>query len=180
MIEGHLPLHTTMDESVSDPDPDSDEIYQNFSAGEVLVQGLAGVVSQEDVARMVGAQKQMLQKFEKTNEMLANVNTLSAARLERANKDFKKHTQNVTDMKRDLESIFRRLRTIKEKLNKQVPEAYSAVIGGQEAAKEEDDEYDIAIKERKLREQLGAAALEDVKDVEQEMKEENEIKTSCD
>ena len=46
-----------------------------------------------------------------------------------ANNDFKKHTQNVIEMKRDLESIFKRLKNIKQKLNKQMPEAYTAVIG---------------------------------------------------
>ena len=38
---------------------------------------------------MIRAQKRMLQRFEKTNEMLANCNTLSATRLERATRDFK-------------------------------------------------------------------------------------------
>ena len=58
-------------------------IYQNYSASEVLVQGLAGVVNQGDVEEMVRAQKEMLQRFEKTNEMLTNVNSLSAVRLEK-------------------------------------------------------------------------------------------------
>ena len=86
-----------------------DEIYQNYTASEVVVQGVAGMVSQDDVARMVRAQKEMLQRFEKTNEMLSNVNSLSAVRLDRANKDFRKHTQNMLEMKRDLDTIFRRL-----------------------------------------------------------------------
>ena len=73
-----------------------------------------------------------------------------------ANNDFKKHTQNVVEMKRDLESIFKRLKIIKQKLNKQMPEAYNHVIGPKETVKEEDDEYDVAIKERK---QLEAATL---------------------
>jgi len=47
------------------------------------VQGLAGVVNQGDVEEMVRAQKEMLQRFEKTNEMLTNVNSLSAVRLEK-------------------------------------------------------------------------------------------------
>ena len=34
---------------------------------------------------MVRAQKEMLQRFEKTNEMLTNVNSLSAVRLEKVN-----------------------------------------------------------------------------------------------
>ena len=36
-----------------------------------------------DVEEMVRAQKEMLQRFEKTNEMLTNVNSLSAVRLEK-------------------------------------------------------------------------------------------------
>ena len=67
-------------------------------------------------------------------------------------------------MKRDLESIFKRLKTIKQKLNKQMPEAYTAAVGCQEGVKEEeDDEYDAAIKERKIQQQLAASTLEDAK-----------------
>merc|ERR1739842_223323 len=134
-------------------------IYQNYTASEVMVQGLAGVVNQGDVEEMVRAQKEMLQRFEKTNEMLTNVNSLSAVRLEKANNDFKKHTQNVVEMKRDLDYIFKKLKIVKQKLNKQMPEAYSAVMGKEaEKQKEEDDEYDVAIRERKLRE---AAEMEE-------------------
>ena len=117
------------------------------------VQGLAGVVSQADVQLMVQAQKKMLQRFEKTNEMLSNVNRLSASRLERAEKDFKDHTQNVTEMKKDLENIFKRIRKIKVKLAEQMPTAYTAVdVDGRVEDKEEDDEYDVAIRERKEKE----------------------------
>ena len=43
--------------------------------------------------------------------------------------DFKKHTQNITEMKRDLEVIFKRIRGIKAKLAAQLPEAYSQAVG---------------------------------------------------
>merc|ERR1719180_565419 len=112
--------------------------------------GLAGVVNQGDVELMVRAQKKMLQRFEKTNEMLTNVNTLSATRLDRATTDFKKHTAIVVDMKKDLDSIFRRIRNIKARLAKQMPEAYGSV-GVVEKTGEEDDEYDVMIRERKER-----------------------------
>ena len=46
-------------------------------------------LSFQDVEAVIRAQKRMLQRFEKTNEMLANCNTLSATRLERATRDFK-------------------------------------------------------------------------------------------
>merc|ERR1711971_1466577 len=101
--------------------------------------------------------KEMLQRFEKTNEMLTNVNSLSAVRLEKANNDFKKHTQNVVEMKKDLESIFRRLKIIKQKLNKQMPEACEAVMGSGVEAREEDDEYDEAIRRRRQQELHEAA-----------------------
>ncbi len=50
-----------------DPDPGPVEvdpamecsIYQNYSASEVFVQGLAGVVDQQDVEAMIRAQKKM-------------------------------------------------------------------------------------------------------------------------
>ena len=56
--------------------------------------------------------------------MLSNCNTLSSTRLERASKDFKQHINNLNDMKRDLETIFKRIRTIKTKLSQQHPEAF--------------------------------------------------------
>lgn len=42
--------------------PESDfsiEFFQNYAAPEVFIQGLAGIVDQQDVETMVRAQKQM-------------------------------------------------------------------------------------------------------------------------
>lgn len=92
------------------------ECFQNYTAPEVFVQGLAGIVNQGDVEIMIRAQKQMLQRFEKTNEMLLNCNALSANRLKLASEDFKKHTKQLNDMKKDLDYIFKKIRIIKGKL----------------------------------------------------------------
>ncbi len=94
--------------------------------------------------------------------MLSNCNSLSASRLERATRDFKKHTTYINDMKKDLDSVFKRIRAIKQKLAIQHPESYSAAGGTFETVKEEDDEYDIAIKSRKALEkkQSGSGAKE--------------------
>ncbi len=83
------------------------------------------MINQKDVELIVRAQKKMLQRFEKTNEMLTNVNSLSATRLEKAQNDFKKHTQTVQEMKKDLDNIFRRIRNIKTKVAAQMPAAYT-------------------------------------------------------
>lgn len=64
-----------------------------------------------------------LQRFEKTNEMLLNCNALSAGRIKAATDDFKKYTKLINDMKRDLDHIFKKVRTIKSKVSSQYPEA---------------------------------------------------------
>jgi len=111
--------------------PDSElgsiECFQNYTAPEVFIQGLAGIVDQQDVESMLRAQKQMLQRFEKTNEMLANCNTLCVTRLRTASVEFKKHTQLLVEMKKDLDNIFRRIQTLKSKTHAHYPEAYAAV-----------------------------------------------------
>ncbi|CAH2229375.1 kxDL motif-containing protein CG10681 [Pararge aegeria] len=126
--------------------PESDfsiECFQNYSAPEVFVQGLAGMVDQTDVEVIIRAQKTMLQRFEKTTEMLTNCNQLSASRLRAASVEFKKHTQLLLDMKKDLDFIFKKIRAIKTKLSTQYPESYKlavadAVITRQPIEEEED------------------------------------------
>ncbi|KAJ8710501.1 hypothetical protein PYW08_009016 [Mythimna loreyi] len=127
--------------------PESDfsiECFQNYSAPEVFVQGLAGMVNQNDVETIIRAQKNMLQRFEKTTEMLTNCNQLSASRLRAASTEFKKHTQLLLEMRKDLEFIFKKIRAIKTKLSTQYPEAYktavAASIANRRPADDDDDE----------------------------------------
>ncbi|XP_014094915.2 kxDL motif-containing protein CG10681 [Bactrocera oleae] len=106
--------------------PESEfEGFHNYTAAEVFIQGLAGLVNQGDVETMIRAQKQMLQRFEKTNEMMLNCNQLSQSRLKNANDDFKKHVKLLTEMKKDLDYVFRKVRSIKQKLSQQYPLAYA-------------------------------------------------------
>ncbi|XP_041972834.1 kxDL motif-containing protein CG10681 [Aricia agestis] len=128
--------------------PESDfsiECFQNYSAPEVFVQGLAGIVNQNDVEVIIRAQKTMLQRFEKTTEMLTNCNQLSASRLRAATTEFKKHTQLLLDMKKDLEYIFKKIRAIKTKLSTQYPEAYKSAIAAASSERkpldEEEEEF---------------------------------------
>lgn len=73
----------------------------------------------------VGYYKYRLQRFEKTNEMMLNCNQLSQSRLKNANDDFKKHVKLLTEMKKDLDYVFRKVRSIKQKLSQQYPLAYA-------------------------------------------------------
>ncbi|KAF2357119.1 putative domain KxDL [Trinorchestia longiramus] len=112
------------------------ECWENYSAGEVMVQGLAGQIHQQDVESIVRAQKQMLQRFEKTNEMLSNCNALSASRYAAAQQEFSKHTSMLLQAKKDLDYIFKKIRSIKSKLEMQYPQAVKAVA---EKLREEDE-----------------------------------------
>ncbi|KAF6094569.1 KxDL motif containing 1 [Phyllostomus discolor] len=95
------------------------------SASRVFCSRILSMVNVDDVNAIILAQKNMLDRFEKTNEMLANFNNLSSARLQQMSERFLHHTRTLVEMKRDLDSIFRRIRTLKGKLARQHPEAFS-------------------------------------------------------
>ncbi|XP_065359488.1 kxDL motif-containing protein CG10681 [Calliphora vicina] len=118
--------------------------FNSYTAGEAFIQGLAGLVNQSDVETMIRAQKQMLQRFEKTNEMLLNCNALSQSRLKQANDDFKRHCKVLADMKKDLDYIFRKIRSIKQKLSHQYPIAYAEAQPQRSSlAEEAEDETEL-------------------------------------
>jgi len=66
-----------------------------------------------------------LQRFEKTNEMLTNCNALSINRLASAGAEFKKHTQLLNEMRKDLNHIFKRITNLKTRLSNQYPQAFA-------------------------------------------------------
>ncbi|XP_046386323.1 kxDL motif-containing protein CG10681 [Ischnura elegans] len=132
-----------MAESTPESDLGSIECFQNYTAPEVFIQGLAGIVNQQDVEAMIRAQKQMLQRFEKTNEMLINCNALSVNRLKTAGSEFKKHTALLLEMKKDLDHIFKRIRILKTKLAAQYPQGFAAASTSA-ALKEDSDAEEVA------------------------------------
>lgn len=139
-----------MDISKGTPESDfSIECFQNYTAPEVFIQGLAGIVDQQDVESMIRAQKQMLQRFEKTNEMLTNCNALSASRLKNVGPEFKKHTHMLLEMKKDLDYIFRKIRAIKTKISSQYPEAYAEAQRNSLAEECEEEDTNIQPMEHK-------------------------------
>lgn len=81
-----------------------------------------------------------LQRFEKTNEMLLNCNALSESRIKSTEEDFKKHIKLIGEMKKDLDYIFRKIRSIKGKLQTQYPEAAKIQAQTMPEDDNEDDE----------------------------------------
>lgn len=74
--------------------------------------------------------------------MLLNCNALSASRLKAAGDEFKKHSKQLGEMKKDLDYIFKKIRNIKSKISTQYPDAYAAAQpkSRQSFAEEADDE----------------------------------------
>ncbi|KAG5273072.1 hypothetical protein AALO_G00147340 [Alosa alosa] len=111
------------------------------TASGVFCSRMLSMVNSEDVNAIIQAQRHMLDRFEKTNEMLINFNGLSNVRLQQMNDNFLVHTRTLLEMKKDLDSIFRRIRTLKGKVAKQYPEAFSN-IHESPVLEEEDEDFD--------------------------------------
>ncbi|KAJ8382722.1 hypothetical protein SKAU_G00035000 [Synaphobranchus kaupii] len=110
------------------------------SASGMFCDRMLSMVNSEDVNAIIQAQRHMLDRFEKTNEMLLNFNGLSNVRLQQMTEHFLLHTRTLLEMKKDLDSIFRRIRTLKGKLAKQYPDVFSSVH--ESPVLEDDDEFD--------------------------------------
>ncbi len=62
--------------------------------------------------------------MEVTNEKLASLNNISERNFQAMLAEFKHNTQTLLAMKKQLDSCFRRIRSLKAKLSTQYPEAY--------------------------------------------------------
>ncbi|KAL4624986.1 kxDL motif-containing protein 1 [Arapaima gigas] len=111
------------------------------TASGVFCDRMLSMVNSEDVNAIIQAQRHMLDRFEKTNEMLLNFNGLSSVRLQQMNEHFLHHTRTLVEMKKDLDSIFRRIRALKGKIAKQYPEAFSNVHESPNL-EDDDEEFD--------------------------------------
>ncbi|KAL4227990.1 KxDL motif-containing protein 1 [Mactra antiquata] len=98
---------------------------EEYDGAETFAAALMDQVDKDSVNNMVSVQREMLSRFEKTNEMLINFNILSGNRYTVTSQHFRQHTQLMYDMKRDLDSIFKRIRIIKDKLRKSHPESFN-------------------------------------------------------
>ncbi|XP_026991461.1 kxDL motif-containing protein 1 [Tachysurus fulvidraco] len=112
------------------------------TASGIFCSRMLSMVNSEDVNAIIQAQRHMLDRFEKTNEMLINFNGLSNVRLQQMNDRFLLHTRTLIEMKKDLDSVFRRIRTLKGKISKQYPEAFSNICEASSLEDDDDDDFD--------------------------------------
>jgi len=113
-----------------------------------ITESLINTVNTEQVDEIIDRQNQMLTRLEKTNEMLVNLNALSVVRYENANRELKRHTQMLVDLKKDLDVIFRRIRGLKTRLAQKHPEAFNACSKALNVVSEdEEEEESVPVKE---------------------------------
>lgn len=76
--------------------------------------------------------------------MLTNCNALSQNRLKNVTEDYKKNCKLLIEMKKDLEYTFKKIRTIKGKLETKYPEAFDQVNKQVQTHVEEDEVEETA------------------------------------
>ncbi|KAI6224354.1 KxDL motif-containing protein [Aphelenchoides fujianensis] len=109
---------------------------------ESFIELLKSQVNRETIEEILAVQRKTLDRFEKTNEMLATCRSLSEKRMEDARKQFNAGKETVNQAKSDLESVFKKLNTIKAALSARYPEIYerqTEQVGREMPPDEEED-----------------------------------------
>ncbi|KAI1301893.1 KxDL motif-containing protein 1 [Halotydeus destructor] len=105
-----------------------------------LVCGLTNLIDENDVSEIIVSQRQILARFEKANEMLVNCNALATFRFDATNRDLRAHTEKLLYLKKEIDMIFKRIRSLKTKLSQQYPIAFKEVVTSTSNNEDEDDD----------------------------------------
>ncbi|XP_063680851.1 mucin-2-like isoform X2 [Bolinopsis microptera] len=124
--------------------PDSIHISEDHPASDLLISRLASVLPKDDVIYITTKQKYMLNKLECTNEKLKSCNQLSAAQYDKAAQNFKYYTRLLVEMRRDVDTAFKRIQSIKGKLAVTYPVIYERMNREVETDYTHPDEEDLA------------------------------------
>lgn len=99
----------------------------------------------KDCCGIILTQKNTLRKYEETNEMLRQFLELSEATHKILLEKFTTHSKTLSQLKKDLENCFKRIRDLKTKLQAKYPEAFAATA---DAIKELQEKYSLEDIER--------------------------------
>ena len=73
-------------------------------------------------------QSYILNRLEITNAKLAQVNKFSIHNFIKISPQIKRHTRTLIDTKKELDSIFRRIRTLQSRMQSQYPDHYALAL----------------------------------------------------
>ncbi|KAK4469390.1 hypothetical protein MN116_006946 [Schistosoma mekongi] len=83
---------------------------------------IENMISSSDAVKIITFQEAMLTKLEKTNEMLRTVSELSNGRYRILFTELTAHTKTIMSLKREMDDIFKRIRSVKKLLYSNFPE----------------------------------------------------------
>lgn len=103
-------------------------------APEAAAREIQELINAGHLAELRRLQLQILGGLQDGNAVLAHVNDFAARSLAAAAADFARHTRQLAAMRADLDHVFKRVRTLKEKLQKAYPEAVATAVESVAAA----------------------------------------------
>ena len=116
---------------------------KSASDGTAFVERLNGMVNHEDINSILELQGVMLQRFEKSNTQLDRLNDFSRQRYLETVEQFRRYTHILIKMKRNLDSVFRRIKDLKHRLQSQHPEDFMMVAGEINDLEQDNEEEEI-------------------------------------
>lgn len=117
--------------------PEVDEIQDSLEEaesrqlpllGDLFMDRFTDLVHHDNVQDIREKQCQMLHILELSNSKLGSLNDISERTFEQNVVDFRHHIKMLQDMKKQLDSIFRRIRSLKGRVALAYPQAYAAAI----------------------------------------------------
>nr|XP_026689891.1 kxDL motif-containing protein 1-like [Ciona intestinalis] len=88
---------------------------------------LCNLTNNDDIEAVLKGQRGMLARIEKTNHMILNCNNISEQQLEMMTSRYRRHTNVLKDMKKDLQSVHARIRRLKRILELKNPDSWTII-----------------------------------------------------
>ncbi|VDP45268.1 unnamed protein product [Schistosoma mattheei] len=93
-----------------------------MSSSQSLNFSIGNLIDSSEAVNIIALQESMLTKFEKTNEMLRTVSELSDGRCRILFTELTTHTKTIISLKKEMDDVFKRIRSIKKLLCSNFPE----------------------------------------------------------
>ena len=137
------------DERLGEGDTEKDEIQGELEfeereqpprLGDLFMDRFTDLVHHENIGAIRETQSQMLHTLELSNSKLSSLNDISEKTFDQNVSELRQSIKMLQDMKKQLDSIFRRIRILKGRVAVVYPQAYAAALGAGGGIDNEDDE----------------------------------------
>ena len=133
----YIDMDSEEDDGRGGEDTEKDETQDDFELekreqlpqlGDLFVDRFTDLINHEHVRDIRETQSQMLHTLELSNSKLASLNNISEKTYEKTVSQFRHNIKMLQDMKKQLDSIFRRIRVLKGRVAAGYPQAYAAAL----------------------------------------------------